>query len=452
MNIDYTPDKSDIRPGHATSVAETGLNYNNLIKLILKSMYVVGLDTPKAISNYTKLHIGIVKELLTGAKDMALVEILEEIDEGGYSSFRYRLSGQGRDWATDALAQCSYLGPAPVTLDDYKQQTLRQSVKNEHIRRETLINRFEHLVVPESLERNLGPAVNSGRSILLYGAPGNGKTSIAEAISTAFDGCIFIPYCIEIDGEIIKIYDPVIHHEFADKGGETETVGESAPDRPEFTDRRWLRIDRPVVLVGGELTLDMLDLYYSADGKFYEAPLQMKANGGTFIVDDLGRQLVNPKDMLNRWIVPMDKRIDYMVLQSGGSFSVPFDNLLIFSTNLEPSDLMDPAFLRRIPYKIEVDYPNEKQFRAVFEGVCEKAKLPFLPDALEFVIHEIKSTYEKPLSFYQPKFIADQVIASSKYQGVAPEMKQVVLKAAISNIWAQTSETNATAFATSSTV
>jgi hypothetical protein len=156
--------------------------------------------------------------------------------------------------------------------------------------------------------------------------------------------------------------------------------------------------------------------------------------------------------MLNRWIVPMEKRIDYMVLQSGGSFSVPFDNLLIFSTNLEPSDLMDPAFLRRIPYKIEVDYPNETQFRTVFEDVCEKAELPFLPDALEFVIHEIKTTYEKPLSFYQPKFIADQVIASSKYQGVAPEMKQGVLKAAISNIWAQTSDTNAMAFDTSNTV
>ncbi len=441
MKIESSLDARSTQPGCATNVAATGLNPTNLMKLVLKTFYVRGIETPKELSNSTGLHIAIAKELLDTAKDKGLAQVLGSFDEDGYTSFRYGLTGMGREWAVDALAQCQYIGPAPVTLDDYRSQVLRQSVKNEHVQRDLLVDRLSHLVVPEALERNLGPAVNSGRSLLLYGPPGNGKTSIAEAIAKTFHGNIHIPYCLEVEGEIIKIFDPIVHFEASPEVEDADRTSDATPCRPEYTDRRWLRCRRPVVMVGGELTLSMLDLYYSPVAKFYEAPLQMKANGGTFIVDDVGRQLINPKDLLNRWIIPMEKRIDYMVLQTGGNFSIPFDNLLIFSTNLDPADLMDPAFLRRIPYKVEVLYPNEAEFRTVFETVCRENDLELSDDAVAYAMHEIRSIHSQPLAFYQPKFIVDQIIATSKYEDRKPELSKDLLAAAIANISAQSTET-----------
>lgn len=439
MEIETSLEARSTKPAEAITAAATGLNYNNLMKLVLKTLYVRAINTPKELAEITRLHIAIGKELLENAKEQGLVEVLGSFEEDGYSSFRYGLTGRGREWAIDALSQCAYLGPAPVTLDDYRGQILKQSIKNEKVRRDMLIGKLSHLVVPDTLERNLGPAVNSGRSLLLYGAPGNGKTTIAEAISETFQGSIYIPYSIEVEGDIIKLFDPIIHREAAEEELSLVAGDDSTPSRPEYTDRRWVRCRRPIVSVGGELTLDMLDLYFSPIAKFYEAPLQMKANGGTFLVDDLGRQLVNPKDLLNRWIIPMEKRIDYLVLQTGGSFSIPFDNLLVFSTNLSPADLMDAAFLRRIPYKVEVLLPSEEEFRSVFEAVCAKTDLHLSDEAFQFTIHEIQSTYGQPLAFYQPRFIIDQVIAASKYEDRKLELSTDLLSAAVANISAQES-------------
>ena len=310
---------------------------------------------------------------------------------------------------------------------------------NVAIDRAALSNQFSHLVVPDGLASRLGPAVNSARSILLYGAPGNGKTTIAEAISQAFGGHVHIPYAIEVEGETIKIFDPIYHRKLKDQPSEGNGL-QGEIKRPEFTDRRWAACSRPIITVGGELTLEMLDLHYSPITRFYEAPLHMKSNGGVFIVDDLGRQLVNPKDLLNRWIIPMEKKIDFLSLQNGSTFSLPFDNLLIFSTNLKPSDLMDPAFLRRIPYKVEMCYPTEQQFRDAFVPLCQEYDLEANHDIISFAIHEIQTTHEQPLCFYQPKFILDQVIAASKFEGVTPELSRELVAQAIENISAKVSD------------
>ena len=392
-------DEDHLRPPGRIALAELGLNRNNLQKLALKILYLRGCDTAKELSDISRLHIGVAKELLEEAKIQGLVEILGSADHADYQDFRYALTGKGREWAADALNQSQYVGPAPIPLAEYYDQIARQSVINVEIDRAALREQFSHLVVPDGLESRLGPAVNSARSILLYGAPGNGKTTIAEAISLAFGGHVYIPYAIEVEGEIIKIFDPIYHRELGDRPGAVAAPLDNTK-RPEFTDRRWTLCSRPIITVGGELTLEMLDLHYSPVTRFYEAPLHMKSNGGIFIVDDLGRQLVNPKDLLNRWIVPMEKKVDYMSLKNGSTFTLPFDNLLIFSTNLSPTELMDPAFLRRIPYKVEMTYPTEQQFRDAFVPLCRKYGIEPDDEAITFAIHEIQITHEQPLCFY----------------------------------------------------
>ncbi len=429
----------DLLPPARNTLGELGLNHNNLTKLVLKILYVRGCETAKEVSEVSRLHIAVSKELLEEAKLQGLVEIRGSVDQGDYQDFRHALTRMGREWAADALSLNQYVGPAQIPLSDYYDQIKRQSVTNVSIDRAALRKQFSHLVVPDGLDARLGPAVNSARSILLYGAPGNGKTTIAEAISRAFGGRVHIPYAIEVEGEIIKIFDPIYHRKLKDRPSEDDGL-QGGIKRPEFTDRRWIACSRPIITVGGELTLEMLDLHYSPITRFYEAPLHMKSNGGVFIVDDLGRQLVNPKDLLNRWIIPMEKKIDFMSLQNGTTFSLPFDNLLIFSTNLKPSDLMDPAFLRRIPYKVEMCYPTEQQFRDAFVPLCQEYDLEANHDIISFAIHEIQTTHEQPLCFYQPKFILDHVIASSKFEGVTPELNRDLVARAIENISAKVSD------------
>ena len=426
-------------PPGRNALAELGLNPNNLKKLALKILYLRGCDTARELSDISRLHIAVAKELLEEAKLQGLVEILGSADHQDYQDFRYSLTSKGREWAADALNQSQYVGPVPVPLSEYCEQIERQSVANVDIDRAALRDQFSHLVVPDGLETRLGPAVNSAQSILLYGAPGNGKTTIAEAISRAFGGHVHIPYALEVEGEIIKIFDPIYHRELRDQSSAVVAPRDNAK-RPEFTDRRWVLCSRPIITVGGELTLEMLDLHYSPVTRFYEAPLHMKSNGGIFIVDDLGRQLVNPKDLLNRWIVPMDKKIDYMSLKNGSTFTLPFDNLLIFSTNLAPSELMDAAFLRRIPYKVEMTYPTERQFRDAFVPLCQKYGVEASDEAISFAIREIQVTHEQPLCFYQPKFILEQVVAASKFEGVEPELSRDMVAKAIENISAKVSD------------
>ncbi|MFQ6017052.1 MAG: hypothetical protein ACE5KF_02555 [Kiloniellaceae bacterium] len=426
------------RPPPPRSIAQTTIPLNNLIGLLLKTMYVVGIETSSQLADSLKLNTAMINSLLDEIKDRGLVENLGVVGARLHTEFRFALTAKGRDWAMEALAQSQYVGPAPVSLDDFRRQVYRQRLRNEQVDRDTLITALSGLVVSDVLVRRLGPAINSERSILLYGPPGNGKTTIGEVIGGIFKQIIHIPYCMEVDGTIIKVFDPALHRpvedDLAANGGDPE---KEVNLRLEDIDRRWVACHRPIVVTGGELTLEMLDLSFNPFSRYYEAPLHVKAIGGTFVCDDLGRQLVRAEDLLNRWITPMEKRIDYLKLNTGKSFQVPFDELLVFSTNLLPEDIMDPAFLRRIPYKVELGAPSLEEYRTLFKMLGEQHGIAYREGLADYVAEKLTTTFEQPLSFYQPRFIVEQCIAACKYAGTPVEMTDALVDDAMENLSAK---------------
>lgn len=429
-------------PSAPTSIPETGIAATNLLKLLLKAIYVGNVETASQICEELKLSNVIVNALLEDAVDKRLVEILGASGLSAHSEYRYALTGKGREWAIEALGQCQYVGPAPVSLDDYTEQILKQRITNERIDQDILTRGFPGLTLPDGFMRHIGPAINSGRAILLYGSPGNGKTSVAEAVGKIFEEVVYIPHCIEVDGQIIKIFDPTIHVQA------TESSQPQAPslwtERNQELDRRWVPCRRPVIMTGGELTLQMLDLSFDPHTKFYVAPLHVKALGGTFIIDDFGRQLVSPKALLNRWIVPLEKRIDYLTLRTGKTFSVPFDELVIFSTNLTPGDLMDPAFLRRIPYKLEIEGPTREDYETIFKRICDTHELELPDDILAFVLDELHAKENTLVARYQPRFIVEQAIAACRYDGQSPKLTRELVADAWSNLYVHSVNSKAT--------
>ena len=417
-------------PQGARTVEDTGINRPNLLRLALKHLHVRGVETGAELAEGMGLILGVVSELLGEAKDKSLVEI-RGANGTGYSDFVYALTAKGREWAEVALQRSQYIGHAPVTLDAYRNQVASQRSRADLVTPEIVADSLSDLVLPPELARRIGPAINSGKSILFYGDPGNGKTSVAERIARTLGGVVYLPYAIEVDGQIIKLYDPVVHRpaDLADR-----PASAASDIRVDAADGRWVACRRPVVMVGGELTLENLEITYSASSGVHEAPLQVKANGGVFILDDLGRQRASAKDLLNRWIVPMEQGIDYLSLESGTTIDVPFDSLLIFSTNLEPSKLMDPAFLRRIPYKVEMRAPTEAEYRQALSVASEVAGLTMDESQIDYVVREVQTTHQQPLAFYQARFIAQQLVAASAFAGEAPAATQDRLDDALHNL------------------
>jgi SpoVK/Ycf46/Vps4 family AAA+-type ATPase len=317
-----------------------------------------------------------------------------------------------------------------VPLTAFQTRILRQRITNERVDRAAVEQAFGDLTITKDFIDRLGPGINSGRSMLLYGPAGNGKTSVAERIARIFRGVIYIPYCVEIEGQLVKVFDPTLHEALP----QVRQQKSATILRDDF-DRRWVASRRPVVITGGELTLEMLDLQYNTTARFYEAPLHVKALGGTFIIDDFGRQLVSPEQLLNRWIVPMQSRVDYLKLHTGKSFSLPFDELIIFSTNMDPSDLMDPAFLRRIPYKLETAPPGLESYREIFDRVAEKEDLDLDDEIFQFVVRKLTVEGNHPLACYQPRFIVDQVLAACKYEGTTPSFTRERIAVALDNLY-----------------
>lgn len=432
---------SNFRPTSPMSIEESEISQPNLMSLLLKFMFVEQRDTPAELMDGLKLSYNIVKALLDDAVETKWLEMLGSGTGGGtggvggVAGMRYALTSRGRDVAAEAQNQSHYVGPAPVSLEAFQNQIKKQSISGEQVGEARIRECFSDLVVSDKLTRQIGPAINAGRAMLLYGAAGNGKTSAAMRIARIFSDLIFVPYCIEVDGQIIVIHDASVHVPVESVDLDAALPEQSKGLRRDEIDPRWVACRRPVVLAGGELTLDMLDLAYSESARFYEAPIQLKAINGTLIIDDFGRQAESPDRFLNRWIVPMESRIDTYKLKTGRAITVPFDELLIFATNLEPSELIDPAFLRRIPYKIELFGPTFDEYRQIFKRVAEDAGMEIPEDILIFVIDQLEAEDSLHLGFYQPKFITDHVIAACKFRDIPPAFSRDLIIEALNNLY-----------------
>jgi hypothetical protein len=421
-------------PPQPTTIAETGLTMGFLTDHILKVIYFTGAISGQRLEELTKLpFLGVVDKALEFLKLEEYVDIIGA--EGGFSAraFQYIVTNKGRIKVNEVLDRNQYAGPAPVQLDAYLDMCHRQQIGEMVIEQATIRKAFSHLVVNDRMLDRIGPAANSARSLFLYGPAGNGKTTIAEGIANMLGGYVLIPYAVEIDGQIIKIYDPLNHqvvkqHEV----GHAEGPGPfgspiTQANASAFPDARWLVCRRPRVVVGGELILEQLELIFDPVAKVYEAPFQMKANGGLFLVDDFGRQKCRPQDLLNRWIVPLEKKFDYLALQTGKKIQVPFDVLIVFSTNLNPKELVDDAFLRRIRHKIEVPNPSPTEFRAIFQIVCKAKQIPYSDDGLRHLLQEHYMKVGRDLRSCHPRDLCDQILDEAKYRGIAPIMSKELI-------------------------
>jgi hypothetical protein len=413
------------QPRPVTSVADTGLNQLALAELLLKVLYFSGFKTGYQLAETVKLPFnGVVDGLMEMLKREQWVEVK---GQGGFGegAYQYTITGGGIVKAREALDRSQYAGPAPVPLDIY-YKAIREQHRRTLVTADMMSGTLSQLVLSKKVFDKIGPAVNSGRSIFLYGPPGNGKTTISEAVGRVVLGqALYIPYAIDIDGQIVRVFDNVNHEPIEETVATTGTG--SAKNTP---DPRWIKIKRPVIIVGGELTLETLDLVYDPNNKYYEAPFQVKSNGGMFLIDDFGRQQVRPRDLLNRWIVPLEKRIDFLTLANGRKLEVPFDVLIVFSTNLEPRDLVDEAFLRRIRHKIEIIDPTFEEFREIFIRVSKARGLPYDDKMLAYLLQEWYIKRNRSLRSVHPRDLIDQMKDISAYLGVPFEMSKDLIDSA----------------------
>ncbi|HTN00369.1 MAG TPA: ATPase [Planctomycetaceae bacterium] len=383
-------------PESPGSLEASGLTLGQIGELILKQLYLENGLQGADFARATRLPFSIIDEGLRALKEQRCIEVAAG-GAVGRASHRFSLTELGRLRAREVFDACRYVGPAPVPLEQYIAQCRLQSVHGTNCTAASLSNAFRGVVIGSELLEELGTALCSGCSIFVYGPPGNGKTLIAKRLGrylNTYGGEIYVPYAIQIDNSIITVFDPVLHQtcddaELARRGLlPSHPLSPATPPIGEGTiDLRWRRIQRPVVITGGELTLDMLELQYNRTGNFYAAPLHLKANGGVFLIDDFGRQLVTPRELLNRWIVPLEERIDFLTLSTGRKLAVPFEQLIIFSTNLNPRDLVDDAFLRRIRNRIRIDAPDEAAFLEIFRLACEERRLTFPQDLVKRLFH-----------------------------------------------------------------
>ena len=417
-------------PAAPKSLQETGVDHKLLFDLMLKLMHAEGLTTVSTMADRSRLPAALVAELVEEARELALLESLGARGADLTAERRYALTGKGHDWAIEALERCHYVGPAPVSLAAFCGQIERQRITRERVSPEQVMRSFAHLVLPDDLLARLGPAVNSGKSILLYGRSGNGKTAIAEALRNAFDDLVAVPYCIAVGGQIINYFDAHVHH-----------VAPHAHDADDESfgrhwDPRWVQCRRPMTVVGGEFTLDTLDLMFDPAAKFYEAPAHLKATGGVFVIDDFGRQRASPESILNRWVVPLERGVDYLSLRTGKKFPVPFDGLVIFSTNLTPSEPADEALLRRLHYKIEVTDPSREDYARIWARLCDERGIELPDDLVPFLEEAFYQGSDIPRAGYHPHYLVDQVAAMCEYARRPLRLDRALLKRAWRNLFA----------------
>jgi len=424
------PTSAVMAPPPPKTLADMRLPIVMMRDILIKTIFRKNLDLVSELSQAVCLPIPVVQELVDMCRTQRLVEATGTLNAQNGNEMGYQLTDVGKARALDALAQSEYFGPMPVPLDVYKEQVKRQSVRNMQITRAQLSGAMGHLILPDELLGNLGPAVSAGRSILMYGPPGNGKSSISNGIRDALGDHVYVPRAIEYASQVITVFDPIVHNEVA-----TAEQDPTSLRRITRFDARYVCCERPSVITGGELTIDMLDLVYNPSAKTYQAPLQLKSTGGIFIVDDLGRQKEPPQSIVNRWIVPLEESKDILALQSGEKFEVPFDTLVIFSTNFHPNEIFDQAALRRIFFKIKIDGPDQANFLKIFAMVAKKRKMP-LDEAT--LIHLLKNKYptiDNIYANYQPIFLIDQIIAICEFEGIPYQMSPELMDRAWANMF-----------------
>jgi predicted ATPase with chaperone activity len=420
-------DRPALVPPCVGSVGDTGLDSGFIADLILKIVYFRGTMSGGEIATTLRLPFsGVVEGVVESVKATQFLEV--QASSGLLNnSYRYALSAKGHHKVQELLERSNYAGACPVTLDDYTYMVSKQRARDAKVTRAVVEERFRQMVLAPRVLEQLGPAINSGESIFVFGAPGNGKTTIAEIATSCLGGDVYIPYAIYIEGEIIRVFDDSLHL--------------PVEEDIEGVDQRWVRCKRPTVIAGGELTLSALDLTYSRESKTYEAPLQMKANSGMLLIDDFGRQQCSPAALLNRWIVPLEKHFDYLNLVTGIKIRVPFEELIIFSTNLSPKDLVDDAFLRRLQYKIEVLPPSLSQFKEIFRRVAQGKGLEWDESAFEYLMREHYEKAEREPQACHPRDLINHMLSISRYYDVPARMSQPMIEHAVRSYFVKLSGT-----------
>lgn len=383
--------------------------------LLLKILYFSGPLTITEWADFARLRPEIIETLFRRLRSEQLAEVTGMVG----NVRRVAITGQGRSRALGLLSLNQYAGPVPVSLQSYAQQVRAQSVRNVEVHASAMQKAFAHMVLEDETVNQLGTALNSGGSIFLYGPTGAGKTTIAEALPRVFSqDHVWIPHAVEVDGQIIAVYDPLIHKEVPTSA----TPG---------TDRRWVLCQRPTVVAGGELTIEMLDLQFNPTTKFYTAPGQMKANNGVLIIDDFGRQRVRPEELLNRWVVPLDRKIDFLTLAGGKKIEIPFELFVVFATNMDPSQLVDTAFLRRIQTKVKVGVASEQHFHQIFKRVCESAGVYYDSALVDELVDVLKNKLKEPLRPCYPRDLVNQICWAARYADEKPKLNHESLMRAV---------------------